>query len=218
VKPLPGLARSVAACAALALAGHTALLALAMWDPRAGSPVRSGSSQERLIRVSLRPAPPALEDGAEAPAKASEGGNQAAAAVAEPAPPIHGNMAADASVVPSAPRFVTPPTLMGMPDASLPEGGVRVNLLVGAGPDGQPVTIAIAVQPADAPRAYAEWAERSLAEARLEPDSAGPHCLQAAFETGLDEARWAWLPQGRAGAERCLSGRPPGTARPLPAR
>lgn len=222
MKPLPGPARPVAASAALALAGHAALLALALWAPESGTPAGGGAPADRLIRVSLRPAPAAA---AETPAQPlppeddARATSSAAGVVAETAPMQAQADAAGATPSAAAPpSFVAPPAARGMPDATLPDGGVRVNLLVRAGPDGQPADIAMAVWPPEADAAYAHWAERSLSEARLAPGSPGPHCLQLSFEPGRDEPRWAWWPLDGAAGDRCLSGRLPGVTRPLPAR
>lgn len=231
MRRLPGPARPVATCAALALVGHVALLAAALWVPEHGAPAGGDAAPpDRLIRVSLRPAPapvaPALPDRvADVPALPTPSEDEgrdtpsaAMAAQAKPVPTTPGDKTGETSPAAAPPRFATLPAARGMPDAALPDGGVRVNVLVRAGPDGQPADIATAVWPADADVAYAHWAERSLAEARLAPDGPGPHCLQVSFEPGQDQPRWAWWPWEGASADRCLSGRLPGATRPLPAR
>jgi hypothetical protein len=217
VKRLLGLARPIAVCAALALVGHAALLAVALRAGNGGAPAGSPSlPQDRLISVSLKAAPPAPE----APEGAARTPTDVSplAALAKSATPSKGNTVAEAPAEASEPRFVTPPLVMGMPDAGLPDGGVRVNVLVRAGPDGQPADVVTAVRPTTADSAYAHWTERSLSEARLAPGSAGLLCLQVAFETTFDEPRWTWQPLGGASVERCLSGRLPGTARLLTVR
>lgn len=224
MKRLPGLARPVATCAALALAGHVALLVVALRVPGGGAPAAGHLSPDRLIRVSLRPAPTAPPRAADLQVppppddEARDASPATAAGADEPTPQAPGDRTGGATAAAAPPSFVTLPASRGMPDAALPDGGVRVNVLVRAGPEGQPTDIATAVWPADAEPAYAHWAERSLSEARLAPGAPGPHCLQVSFEPGQDEPRWAWWPLDGKLADRCLSSRLPGAARPLPAR
>lgn len=193
--------RPVAVCVLLAVAAHAAVLgwSLASRPGQASSPASgAGPLQTRLMQTPPVPAVPAEEAAAPSPAPPEQPAQ-------ELPPTLQSAMSGSDGSDAAAPRFAESPAEIGMPDAPLPEGGVQVRAFLRLDEAGHPTDIAMATWPAAAARAFGDQFKRALEASRFEPESThARRCLQMDFEADASQPRWSWVPEGQAGAARCL--------------
>lgn len=202
------LPRPVLLCAALALAGHAAVLGV--------RPAHEGSTAQaappHLLHVNLvkpEPAPQAVLPAQEAAAEAS---------VAAPEIPEPPKLDEPRDVITAtAPALAASLPEVGLPDALLPQGGVEVHVFASVGANGEPVAVATAAWPANETQAYSDIARNAVQLLRFEPgESARSYCLQLDFKPNRGEPIWSWRPDGARQAVRCLNSKAP-AAQPLQA-
>lgn len=184
----------MAACVALAVGAHAALLMQRSSGAERPSSAASGAVSVRM-QADKRPAdePQAVANHLSRPTQPNAPVAPETAAATDPA----GEEA--------APTFEGGVPAIGFPDAPLPEGGaeVRAYLVLDASGMSQAVSTAAAPQ---LPGGFQKLTEAALRQARLQPGHAAAYCLLARFEPDASQARLAWLPGAAKDAGRCLAG------------